>query len=65
MNELPHNLDVERRVYSMKETIALLGIGINTLYKLRDTGQIKTIKLGKRVLIPVAEVERILNGEAA
>ena len=54
----------ERKTYNVEEAGRLLGIGRNQAYEAAKLGQIPTIKIGKRLLVPKAALDRILNGEA-
>jgi excisionase family DNA binding protein len=47
--------------YSVDEFCHLIGLGRTSFYSLRKTGQIRTISLGNRCLVPASEVDRILN----
>lgn len=47
------------------EAAKRLGIGRNQAYEAAHKGQIPVIKIGKRLLVPLAALERMLNGEAA
>jgi Helix-turn-helix domain len=40
-----------------------LGIGRNTAYEAARLGQIPVIRVGKRLVVPVAALERLLQGE--
>lgn len=48
-----------------KEAARLLRVGRNQGYDAAKAGQIPTIKIGKRLLVPKAALDRLLNGEAA
>jgi excisionase family DNA binding protein len=54
---------LERRTYSVEEAGKLLGIGRNPAYEAAKRGQIPVIRVGKRVLIPKAALDRLLAGE--
>lgn len=54
-----------RMAYSMRETADMIGMSLRTLVRRVDDGTIRAVKVGKRVLIPAAEVERLLSGEAS
>lgn len=60
-----------RHTCTIKEAASVLGVGVQTLYDhLSDVGielggsndVIRVIRIGQRVLIPVAELERVLGG---
>lgn len=42
-----------------------LGIGRNQAYEAAKRGEIPSIKIGKRLLVPKVALERMLNGEVA
>lgn len=53
-DELPLTLRVE-------DLMPALGIGRNTAYELVRSGQIKSIRIGRKIRIPKAEVLAFLN----
>jgi len=55
--------DDERKTYNVEEAARLLGVGRNQGYEAALAKQIPTIKIGKRILIPKAAFDRMLNGE--
>ena len=52
-----------RLTCSIGEAAVLLGIGRASAYEAARTGQIPTIKLGRRLVVPRAALERLLSGE--
>jgi excisionase family DNA binding protein len=52
-NASPHNL------LSINEACARLRCGRTTLYKLIAAGLLRTVKIGSKTLVPLAEIERI------
>lgn len=50
-----------RQTYTVSETSTLLGIGRNAAYEAVRRGEIPSIKLGRRLLIPKAVVARMLE----
>jgi excisionase family DNA binding protein len=42
-----------------------LGIGRNQAYEAAHRGEIPVIKIGKRLLVPTAALDRLLSGESA
>ena len=50
---------------SIQEAAKFLGIGRNQAYSGARNGEIPTIKIGKRLLVPTAALERLLRGDAA
>jgi excisionase family DNA binding protein len=49
-----------RLTISVRQAGELLGIGRNQAYAAAKTGQLPTIKIGKRVLVPVIALEQML-----
>lgn len=51
--------------YCLKPTelAEFLGLGRTTTYRLIAEGKIRSVKVGKRLIIPAAAVEEFLNGE--
>lgn len=54
-----------RKTMTIPEAAKVLGIGRNQGYEAATRGDIPTIRIGKRVLVPVAALEKMLAGEAA
>ncbi len=48
--------------YTRKEAAALMGLGERTLWTLVNRGDLRSIKVGSRVLIPRKAMEDFLNG---
>jgi excisionase family DNA binding protein len=53
---------VERQTYTVPEVAKILGIGRNTAYEICRNGDIPTIKIGGRVLVPRTAIDDLLNG---
>jgi excisionase family DNA binding protein len=53
------------RTYTIDEAAQLLGIGRNSAYEAARRGEIPTVKIGKRLLVPKASFDRLLAGDAA
>ena len=49
--------------YTIIEAAKKLGISRNTCYEAAKQGQIPTIKIGKRILVPMAALDKMLAGE--
>jgi excisionase family DNA binding protein len=47
------------------EAASALGVSRTTIYKLAKDGSLPTIKLGSRVLVPIAALNKLLEGAAA
>ena len=57
LDDLPVTLRVE-------ELMPILGIGRNTAYELVRSGRLSSIRVGRQIRIPKAEVLRFLNTHA-
>jgi excisionase family DNA binding protein len=57
-NSAPRTMTVHR---AAKE----LNTGPDSVYQAVKVGQIPSIRVGRKILIPTAVIERMLNGEAA
>ncbi len=54
---------MEKRTYSIPEAAKVLGIGRTAAYEAARMGQIPTIRIGKRILVPIAALDRLLSLE--
>lgn len=52
------------RTMTVEDAARELGISRGTAYECARTGQIPTIRLGRRLLVPRARLEAMLRGEA-
>ena len=50
-----------RKTYSVPEAARVLGIGRSAAYEAARTGQIPTIRIGKRLLVPIVALKRLLE----
>lgn len=50
-----------RDTYTVEEAARKLGIGRNSCYAAARAGQIPTIKIGKRLLVPRADLDKLLG----
>jgi excisionase family DNA binding protein len=48
---------------SIHQAAAMLGIGRNQAYEAARRGELPIIKIGRRILVPRAQLERMLKGE--
>ena len=48
-------------ILSVKQLCEILGIGKNTAYSLLQSGEIKSIKIGKVYKIPKKEIRKYIN----
>ena len=52
---------VERRTLTIKETAASLGISDWMVYEMVKRGELKTIRVGKRILVPVSALDQFVS----
>ena len=52
---------MNRMLYPINDAVEVLGIGRSTLYELIATGEIQTVKIGRRTLIAHDELERYVT----
>jgi excisionase family DNA binding protein len=52
---------MERQVFTVAETAQILGIGRNSAYEAVRRGDIRSVRIGKRLIVPRAEICRILG----
>jgi excisionase family DNA binding protein len=58
--------DLRRRAtVSVPEAGELLGLSRNTAYQACKRGEIPSLRLGGRLVVPVAQLLRLLEGESA
>ncbi len=55
----------ERKTLTIEEAAKELGIGRNLAYEAAHTGEIPTVRIGRRLLVPRIALERMLRGKAA
>jgi len=55
-------MEKEKLTFSVDETAKILGIGRNLAYEAVARGEIPVIRVGKRLLVPKAALEKLLNG---
>jgi excisionase family DNA binding protein len=56
---------MDRKTISVPEAAKLLGIGRSAAYLAARKKEIPTIKVGRRVLVPLAPFERLLDPQRA
>lgn len=57
--------DSERRTVSVEEAGHILGISRGSAYALARTGELPTIRLGRRLVVPKAALEKLLDVSSA
>ncbi len=55
----------ERRVVTLNEAAAILRISRGSAYEAAKRKEIPTIRIGRRLLVPAAALERMLAGDTA
>jgi excisionase family DNA binding protein len=55
-------MPTERQTLKIEEAAKVLGISRNTAYDAVKSGQLPTVKIGRRFLVPKAALERMLTG---
>jgi excisionase family DNA binding protein len=50
-----------KRTLTIEEAAELLGIGRNTTYEAARKGEIPVIRIGRRLLVPKAALDRMLS----
>ena len=53
----------ERQTLSVEEAARLLGLGRGAAYAAAKSGELPVIRIGKRLLVPRVQLERMLTGE--
>jgi excisionase family DNA binding protein len=53
-----------RACYSVEEGAEKLGVNVKTAYEGIKTGQIPSIRIGRRILIPKVPFDKMLEGPA-
>ena len=53
--------DESRRTYTVLQAARLAGIGKNSMYESARHGEVPVIRIGKRLLIPKAAFDRLLE----
>lgn len=61
MDRHPTSYDDLPLTLSVRELMPILSVGRNTAYELIRSGQIRSVRIGRRILIPKAEVLQFLK----
>lgn len=54
---------LQRETLTIPETAKVLGIGVKTAYEAARSGQLPVVKLGRRLVVPRAGLDRMLTGQ--
>jgi excisionase family DNA binding protein len=65
MSEHPTASGLEGRVKTLNEVAAILRISRGSAYEAAKRKEIPTIRIGRRLLVPSAALERLLSGNTA
>jgi excisionase family DNA binding protein len=65
MDATLENTHPERRVVTVNEAAAMLRISRGAAYEAARRNEIPTIRIGRRLLVPLAALERMLAGNTA
>jgi excisionase family DNA binding protein len=52
----------ERMAFSPQEAAMTLGLCLNSVYKMLKRGQLRGVKVDRKILIPKSELARLLSG---
>ena len=55
-------MESNKLTFTVEETAKILGIGRNSAYEAVARGEIPVIRVGKRLLVPKAALEKLLSG---
>lgn len=56
---------MEKKTLTVRELSEVLNIGRSTAYEALRSGQIPSVKIGRRLLIPIAALDRFLDAETS
>lgn len=57
------NVIRDRLTYKPEDVGPLLGIGRNSTYELIRSGKLRSIRVGRKILIPASAIYDFLNGQ--
>lgn len=53
--------ETERQTFTVVEAGEILGISRGLAYQLAQSGELPTVRLGKRLVVPKAAIDRLLD----
>ncbi len=56
--------ELKAATYRIDEAAKVLGISRNKCYEAAKSGQVPTVRIGKRLLVPKVALDKLLNGTA-
>lgn len=57
-----HNKEVMKRLLDMKEVASALHVGRSTAFGLVASGQLRSVRIGRRRLVPAEALEQFITG---
>lgn len=51
------------KLYTLKEVTEILKVTFMTLYRWRESGKLKVVKIGNTIRVPESELKRLMKGE--
>ena len=55
-------MNIECQTVSVEHAGKILGYSRNTAYEAAKTGELPTIRLGRKIRVPIAALQRLLEG---
>ena len=63
MSGISERLEIKPKAISVQEAGRLLGISKNSAYTAAQDGVIPTIRIGRRLVVPMAALDKMLSGD--
>jgi excisionase family DNA binding protein len=54
-------MSVRRRLYRVSEAADSIGASDRSVWRLVESGALKSVRVGRRILIPVEEIDRFID----
>ncbi len=64
MRALSRDLSVPPLAYTVQQAASALALGASTVYELVASGALKSVRIGRRVVVPVDECAAFLKRQA-
>ena len=61
---MTQDIPLEKAAYSISETARSIGIGRSMIYELIKEGRLRTVKIGRRTLVPAPAISELLDSLA-
>lgn len=58
---IPQKHESAKLTYKPEEASPLLGIGRNTVYELLRSGRLRSIRIGRKIIIPASAINEFLS----